>query len=275
MRRCFCSGHWACCCSGRRPAASNPGAGMYWGWCFGLALLSKYTAVLMARAFAVPVFTDERRWLKTVHPRGLCWGWPALRRCCGGIICTTGCHSPFRPAMDWVARNGRWTKWPSSSVASLFPALSFGVRACTQPSRRRAQGQAYAVLVTTSVPVILFLQCRPAQDCVPELGFVCLCELQHLGHIFLLAGRPHTPRGLDGIVAYPAWACRWPSPAMRALASCRWKNVVRRSRYRRQQPGAWLARTGSELQARYPQRTEVVTLSHQPVPSSCTTRAKS
>jgi len=39
------------------------------GVCFGLALVSKYTAILMAPCFFLYlVLTDERRWLKTVHP---------------------------------------------------------------------------------------------------------------------------------------------------------------------------------------------------------------
>jgi 4-amino-4-deoxy-L-arabinose transferase-like glycosyltransferase len=48
--------------------------GQSWRWyplglVFGLALLSKYTAVLMAPCFLLYLLlTDERRWLKTVHP---------------------------------------------------------------------------------------------------------------------------------------------------------------------------------------------------------------
>jgi len=39
------------------------------GVCFGLALVSKYTAILMAPCFLLYLLlTDERRWLKTVHP---------------------------------------------------------------------------------------------------------------------------------------------------------------------------------------------------------------
>jgi 4-amino-4-deoxy-L-arabinose transferase-like glycosyltransferase len=44
----------------------------YWyllGVAFGLALLSKYTSVLIAPSvFLFVLFTDERRWLKTIHP---------------------------------------------------------------------------------------------------------------------------------------------------------------------------------------------------------------
>ena len=39
------------------------------GMCFGLALVSKYTAILMAPCiFLYLVMTDERRWLKSIHP---------------------------------------------------------------------------------------------------------------------------------------------------------------------------------------------------------------
>ncbi len=45
---------------------------MYWylmGIAFGLGLLSKYTGVLIAPClFLFVLFTDERRWLKTIHP---------------------------------------------------------------------------------------------------------------------------------------------------------------------------------------------------------------
>jgi 4-amino-4-deoxy-L-arabinose transferase-like glycosyltransferase len=48
------------------------GEARYWYWTgllFGLSLLSKYTAVLFAPCiFLFVVMTDERRWLKTVHP---------------------------------------------------------------------------------------------------------------------------------------------------------------------------------------------------------------
>ena len=51
---------------------SRTGKAFYWyllGGSFGLCLLSKYTAVLFVPSFLLfVIFTDERKWLKTVHP---------------------------------------------------------------------------------------------------------------------------------------------------------------------------------------------------------------
>jgi 4-amino-4-deoxy-L-arabinose transferase-like glycosyltransferase len=50
----------------------DTGKARYWyfmGIAFGLGLLSKYTGVLVAPClFLFVLFTDERRWLKTIHP---------------------------------------------------------------------------------------------------------------------------------------------------------------------------------------------------------------
>lgn len=71
-------------------------SGQRWRWyplglVFGLALLSKYTAVLMAPCFFLYLLlTDDRRWLKTVHP------YLALLL---GLAC-------FAPVLWWNSQNG-------------------------------------------------------------------------------------------------------------------------------------------------------------------------
>lgn len=83
-------------------------SGQAWLWyplggVFGLALASKYTAVLMAPCiFLYLLLTPERRWLKTVHPYGalllgcLCLSGAGVRT---AKLVVVGCPLPSSSAM--------------------------------------------------------------------------------------------------------------------------------------------------------------------------------
>ena len=104
-------------------------------------------------------------WLKTVHPRRVCAGAGLL---CAGVVVES---FAMTASFTFQARNGLGSQeWALDKVAefpvavAFFSSPSFGVRAHAAFGGRARQ--AYAVLVDDPVPVILFLQCRPAQDWV-------------------------------------------------------------------------------------------------------------
>ncbi len=139
--------------------------GQTWLWyalglSFGLALLSKYTAVLLAPClFLYLLLSDERRWLKTVHPY---------------LALLTG-FAVFLPVVywnsqhDWVSFAFQLNHGLGGAVRSLGPVMEYlagqmlitgpvvwllGMAAAVAALWRRDQATLW--LLATSLPVIAF-----------------------------------------------------------------------------------------------------------------------
>ena len=239
------------------------------GLVFGLALLSKHTAVLMAPCFLLYLLlTDERRWLKTVHPYAAF----AL-----GLVCFVPVLW-WNHAHDWVsftfqARNGLGSQELAfGKVAEFLSGQAFfsspliwcaGICAAFMAGVRKDKRMLF--LVTTSVPVILFFALSSLRKTAyPNWASFAYVSFSIWATYFLLVGGGRIRRavwtgsllislGLSLAITSHARFGILPlekisSGAADADASNQvhgWRELVQ------------------ELQARYPQRTAVVTQSHQ------------
>ncbi len=239
------------------------------GLVFGLALLSKYTAVLMAPCFLLYlVLTDERRWLKTVHPYAAF----AL-----GLAC-------FVPVLwwnhnhDWVsftfqARNGLGSQELAfGKVAEFLSGQAFfsspliwcaGICAAFMAGVRKDKRMLF--LVTTSVPIILFFALSSLRKTAyPNWASFAYVSFSIWATYFLLVGGSRVRRAV--------WTVSLLISLGLSLA------ITSHARFgilplERVSPGAAEADASNqvhgwkemvaEVLARYPDRTVVVTPSHQ------------
>jgi len=111
------------------------------GLSFGLALLSKYTAILLAPCLLLYlVLTDERRWLKTFYHISRCLlGFFALFLLYIGTAATTGFHSHSSWTAALAAKATRWNdsrnmspgnscRGPGRSILGMYAAISIVLR---------------------------------------------------------------------------------------------------------------------------------------------------
>ena len=239
------------------------------GLVFGLALLSKYTAVLMAPCFLLYLLlTDERRWLKTVHPYA-------------GFMLGLACFAPvlwWNHAHDWVsftfqARNGLGSQeWALDKVVEFLSGQAFFsspfiwcAGMCAALSAAVRKDKRLLFLVTTSVPIILFFAASSLRKTAyPNWASFAYVSFSIWATYFLLSA--------GGRLRRAVWTASLLISLGLSLA------ITSHARFgvlplERVSPGAADADASNqvhgwrelvqELQARYPDRTAVVTLSHQ------------
>lgn len=239
------------------------------GLVFGLALLSKYTAVLMAPCFLLYLLlSEERRWLKTVHP----YAGFAL-----GLVC-------FMPVIawnhdhDWVsftfqARNGLGSQALAlDKVAEFLSGQAFFsspfiwcAGMCAAFSAPVRKDKRLLFLVTTSVPVIVFFALSSLRKTAyPNWASFAYLTFSLWATYYLLAD--------GGRVRRAVWAVSLGISATLSLAitSHARFNVLPLesiSQHAAEADASNLVHgwreLAEELQTRYPERTVVVTPSHQ------------
>ncbi len=239
------------------------------GLVFGLALLSKYTAILMAPCFLLYLLlSDERRWLKTVHPYA-------------GFALSLACFAPvlwWNHAHDWVsftfqARNGLGSQELAlDKVAEFLSGQAFFsspfiwcAGLCAAFSGVVRKDKRLLFLVTTSVPVIVFFALSSLRKTAyPNWASFAYLSFCLWATYYLLAE--------GGRMRRVVWAVSLGISASLSLAitSHARFGVLPLEQFSQQAAEAdasnqvygWRELV-QELETRYPERKTVVTLSHQ------------